>query len=179
MQIWQRNHAGGNISTRVIRVTDTVFHAEATDLREVLATLNDRLRHSLELAEARADEMAREQFQHQCHPRQCDDWHLVSEAAVHGERYPLTRPGLPPTPEPPDNVLVVRRGRTAWADFLLRRLGTVSEHVQFLWDRRYGERRRQRASVEADRRGSDRRGPMPPVWNNLNFILVYSLDPRR
>lgn len=178
MHVWQRNHAGGNISTRVVRVTDTMFHAEATDLHESLATLNDRLRHSLELAQARADEMARQHFRHECRAHVCDDWHLVTDAAVHGEPYPLSRPGVA-APEPPDNVLIVRRGRTAWADFLLRRLGTVSEHMQFLWDRRYGERRRQRAPVEADRRSSDRRGPMPPAWNNLNFILVYSLDPRR
>ncbi len=39
MQIWQRNHAGGNVSTRVILVADAVYHAEATDTHERLATL--------------------------------------------------------------------------------------------------------------------------------------------
>jgi hypothetical protein len=178
MLIWQRNHAGGNISTRVVRVTDTAYHAEATDTRERLATLDDRLRHSLELAEDRADEMARQHFLHQCQPHLCDEWHMVPEGRVHGEAYPLKRSG-PERGFPPDNILIVRRGRTAWADYLGRRLGSVSERVDFLWDRRYGDRRKQADTVPSDRRGSDRRGPAPPAWNNLNFILVYALDPRR
>lgn len=178
MRIWQRNHAGGNISTRVVQVTDAVFHAEATDVREVTATLDDRLRHSLELAEARADEMARLHFDHQCQPHLCDDWHVVPDGHVHGGAFPLKKSDA--EQGPPDNVLIVRRGRTAWAEYLTRRLGTVGERVEFLWDRRYGERRRQSAPVGADRRASsDRRGPVPAVWNHLNFILMYSLDPRR
>jgi hypothetical protein len=178
MLIWQRNHAGGNINTRVVRVTDTVYHAEAIDTSERLATLDDRLRHSLELAQARADEMTREHYGHHCQPHLCDEWHLVADGRVHGDAYPLKRSG-PERGFAPDNVLIVRRGRTAWADYLARRLGSVGERVDFLWDRRYGERRRKSAVVPSDRRESDRRGPAPPVWNNLNFILVYALDPRR
>jgi hypothetical protein len=177
MRIWQRNHAGGNINGRVIEVTDAVYHAEAVDLEETTATLEDRVRHSLVLAEARADEMARELFHHDCREQHCDGWHLAAEGAAHGERYPLQRPDAAGGGQP-ENLVIVQRGRTAWADFLLRRLGSVSEHLEVCWDRRYGDRRRQAQPIELERRNGDRRKVAPPAWNNLNFILVPTLEPR-
>ena len=85
MLIWQRNHVGGNTSTRVIQVTDALFHAEAVDERERIATLDDRLRPSLDLAQVRADEMARRHFGHECQPTRCDKWHAVVGGVRHGE----------------------------------------------------------------------------------------------
>ncbi len=173
MLIWQRNHAGGNISTRVIQVTDATFHAEATDERERTATLDDRLRTTLDLAQARADEMARRHFRHACEPNLCDRWHPIPGAVLHGEPYPLPVE----TAEPEGaNLLVVERGRTAWADFLRRRLGSIGERVHFAWDRRVGERRRGADAVEADRRAGDRRTRPPLAWRTLHFVLVYSAD---
>lgn len=178
MQVWQRNHAGGNISTRVIQVTDALFHAEATGFGERTATLADRLRPTLDLAQARADEMARRHFDHVCQPQLCDEWHLVRGGVTHGAPYPL--PTEAPAPgDLSGNVLIVQRGRTAWVDFLRRRLGTIGEQVEFLWDRRLGERRRLRAAVHPDRRGRDRRNAPPVAWRTLHFVLVYSTDPRR
>lgn len=176
MRIWQRNHGGGNICSRVIEITDTAYHAEVTGGDERLATLDDRLRHSLDLAEARADEMVRHHFDHECRSHLCDRWHLVPTRA-HGESFPLMK--ADPEHGPPEHILIVRRSRTAWADYLAGRLGNVGERVESLWDRRYGERRRGAVEVESDRRGNDRRGRAPRVWNRLNFILVYSLDVQR
>jgi len=171
MLIWQRNHAGGNVSTRVIQVTDALFHAEATDERERTATLEDRLRTTLDLAQARADEMARRHFRHDCEANLCDRWHLVPGGVRHGEPYPL--PVETAEPETA-NLLVVERGRTAWADFLRRRLGSIGERVHFAWDRRVGERRRGTDPVEDDRRAGDRRTLPPLAWRTLHFVLVYS-----
>jgi len=171
MVIWQRNHAGGNISTRVIQVTDTLFHAEATDERERTATLDDRLRTTLDLAQARADEMARRHFRHDCEANLCDRWHLVPGGVRHGEPYPLPVE----THEPESaNLLVVERGRTAWADFLRRRLGSIGEQVHVAWDRRVGERRIGGGDVDTDRRAGERRTRPPLAWRTLHFVLVYS-----
>jgi hypothetical protein len=178
MRIWQRNHAGGNLSARVIEVTDALYHAEAVDAHEQTVTLDDRLRHTLVLAQQRADEMVRRQLDHHCEPALCDEWHPVTERFTHGGRFPLKRSD-PVLEGPPENLLIIRRGHTAWADYLGRRLGDLSERVDFLWDRRIGERRRNTAPVSTERRTRDRRGLPPPAWNGLNFILVYSLDPRR
>ena len=95
MHVWQRNHAGGNITTRVVHVTDTLFHADAVDDRERTATLDDRLRPTLDLAQARADEMTRRHFDHECQPHVCDDWHAVPGGIVDGSPYPCR-----PTPSP-------------------------------------------------------------------------------
>ena len=173
MLIWQRNHAGGNVSTRVIQVTDALFHAEATDEHERTATLDDRLCPTLDLAQARADEMARRHFRHECEPNLCDGWHLIPGGVRHGEPYPLPVD----TAEPESaNLLVVERGRTAWADFLRRRLGTLGERVQFAWDRRLGERRQRGDAVANDRRAGDRRTRPPLAWRTLHFVLVYSAN---
>ena len=176
MRIWQRNHGGGNICSRVIEVTDAAYHAEATGTDERLATLDDRLRHSLELAEARADDMARRHFDHECRGHQCDRWHPVP-ASGHGESFPLPRAEL--ELGSPDHLLIVRRSRTAWVDYLAQRLGTLGARVEAQWDRRYGERRTRAVDVESDRRGPDRRGRPPRIWNRLNFILVSSIDAGR
>lgn len=178
MQVWQRNHAGGNITTRVVHVTDTLFHADAFNQRERTATLDDRLRPTLDLAQARADEMVRRHFDHECQPHLCDDWHAVPGGIVHGGTYPMPCDTVP-LPEGTVNVLIVQRGRTAWVDFLRRRLGSIGEQVEFQWDRRFGERRRRRARVIDERRTTDRRGPPPVAWSTLHFVLVYSVDPRR
>ena len=178
MRTWQRNHAGGNLCARVIEVTDTLYHAEAVDSREQTATLDDRARHTLSLAQERADEMVRRHLGHACAPTLCDEWHPTAARLAHGERFPLTRSD-PIIEGPPENLLIIRRGRTAWADYLGRRLGGLSERVDFVWDRRFGERRRGSGPVTAERRAGDRRGPAPPVWNGQNFILVYSQDPGR
>ena len=84
-----------------------------------------------------------------------------------------------PQPERTPNILIVQRGRTAWVDFLRRRLGSIGEQVEFQWDRRFGERRRRAARIVADRRQGDRRGPPPIAWTTQHFVLVYSVDPRR
>ena len=174
MLIWQRNHVGGNVSARVIQVTDTMFHAEATDERERTATLEDRWRPTLDLAQVRADEMARRHFRHECQPNLCDKWHLVPGGVRHGEPYPLPIETSPPVET--SNLLVVERGRTAWADFLRRRLGSIGEQVNFAWDRRFGERRRGGNAVANDRRASDRRSRPPLAWRTLHFVLVYSVE---
>jgi len=178
MQVWQRNHAGGNITTRVVHVTDTLYHAEAVDERERTATLDDRGRPTLDLAQDRADEMARRHFGHECQPHLCDDWYHVPSGIVHGAPYPMP---VEPAPEPEGatNILIVQRGRTAWADFLRRRLGGLIGQGDFRWDRRFGERRRHATSVATERRHDDRRGDPPTAWRALHFVLVYSVDPRR
>jgi len=173
MQIWQRNHAGGNISTRVIRVTDATFHAEATDERERTATLEDRLRPTLDLAQARADEMARRHFRHECEPNLCDRWHAIPGAVLHGEPYPLP---VEHSEAEHANLLVVERGRTAWADFLRLRLGSIGQRVHFAWDRRIGERRLSKEAVNGDRRAGDRRTRPPLAWRTLHFVLVYAAE---
>jgi hypothetical protein len=173
MLIWQRNHAGGNISTRVIQVTDALFHAEATDERERTATLEGRLRPTLDLAQARADEMARRHFRHDCDANLCDRWHLIPGGVRHGAPYPLPVEAAEPESA---NLLVVERGRTAWADFLRQRLGSIGERVHFAWDRRLGERRRRGDAVELDRRAGDRRTRPPLAWRTLHFVLVYSAE---
>ncbi len=176
MQVWQRNHAGGNITTRVVHVTDTLYHASAVDEHERTATLDDRLRPTLDLAQVRADEMARDHFDHACQPHLCDEWHHVPNGVLHGAPYPLPAEAAP---EREPNILIVQRGRTAWADFLSRRLGSLVGQVDFAWDRRFGERRQQAARVQADRRQGDRRGRPPAAWQTLHFVLVFSVDPRR
>lgn len=181
MLIWQRNHAGGNISTRVIQVTDALFHAEATDEHERTATLEDRLRPTLDLAQARADEMVRRRFGHECQPNLCDQWHAIAGGVRHGEPYPLPAETADST-EASDNLLVVERGRTAWADYLRRRLGSIGQHVQIGWDRRFGERRCRDNAATPERRATDRRGRLPLAWRTLHFVLVSSinaLNPRR
>ena len=174
MLIWQRNHAGGNVSTRVIQVTDATFHAEATDERERTATLEDRWRPTLDLAQVRADEMARRHFRHECQPNLCDKWHLIPGSVRHGEPYPLPVETSPSVERA--NRLVVERGRTAWADFLCRRLGTLGERLEFCWDRRVGERRRRGDTVASERRTSDRRSRPPIAWRTLHFVLVYAAE---
>ena len=45
--------------------------------------------------------------------------------------------------------------------------------VQVLWDRRQGTNRRQRTRpVAVERRQHERRGPLPPSWTGLGFVLV-------
>lgn len=48
------------------------------------------------------------------------------------------------------------------------------EGVDVVWDRRHGERRHgtPRPSANDERRRLDRRGPMPPSWTLLDFVVV-------
>jgi hypothetical protein len=170
MHIWQRNHAGGNIYTRVIQVTDTLFHAEAVESSECLVTFDDRMRATLDLAQARADEMVRRQLNHECQPHLCDAWHPLGEVVQHGAPYPIGKRGR--APSDPSSILIVQRGRTAWVDFLRRRLDSLSADIAFSWDRRFEQRRRRRDAVDLDRRGSDRRGSPPVAWQTLHFVLT-------
>jgi len=170
MHIWQRNHAGGNIYTRVIQVTDTLFHAEAVGSSERLVTLDDRMRVTLDLAQARADEMIRRHLDHECQPHLCDVWHPVRETARHGIPYPITMRGG--ALSDPSSILIVQRGHTAWVDFLRRRLDSLSADIAFSWDRRFRERRLRRDAIDRDRRGGDRRGSPPVAWQTLHFVLA-------
>jgi Cu/Ag efflux protein CusF len=72
-------------------------------------------------------------------------------------------------------VVVSREGPTlAATDELVRvfqeRLGGA-DVVPIVRDRRVGERRRARASVDVERRHVERRGPVPGTWLSLGFIL--------
>src|SRR3972149_6399042 len=98
MRIWQRNPLAGDISARVIEVGPDLFHAEASDTRERSATLEDRLRPSLDLAQARADEMARQVLGHVCQLHVCDEWHLVRERLEHATPYPIAGSATPDRP---------------------------------------------------------------------------------
>ena len=44
--------------------------------------------------------------------------------------------------------------------------------VRIVWDRRLGERRRQREPITAERRGAERRREAPATWASLGFLVV-------
>jgi hypothetical protein len=71
-------------------------------------------------------------------------------------------------------VIVVRRG--AADRFAALHTVFTCEGVDVLWDRRVVERRRgNRVSPDgAERRQVDRRGPVPPSWTLLDFVVVVS-----
>jgi len=81
---------------------------------------------------------------------------------------PLIKPGLLVVvsregPSPASTVELVRA--------LQERLGGA-DAVPIVRDRRVGERRRARASVDVERRHVERRGPVPGTWPSLGFVLA-------
>jgi len=67
--------------------------------------------------------------------------------------------------------IVVRAGATD--RFAALRAAFEPEGVDVVWDRRQGQRRHGGGRPEADeRRRSDRRGPQPPSWTLLDFVVV-------
>jgi hypothetical protein len=71
-----------------------------------------------------------------------------------------------------DSVIVVRRG--AMDRFAAMHAAFIHDGVDVRWDRRVAERRAraQGSPGGSDRRRLDRRGPVPPSWTLLDFVVV-------
>jgi transcriptional regulator with AAA-type ATPase domain/tetratricopeptide (TPR) repeat protein len=67
-------------------------------------------------------------------------------------------------------LAVVRRGEAELFEMLRGHLDALNLGG-VIWDRRVGDRRRRQASRVPDRRGQDRRRPLPPTWDTLGFLL--------
>ena len=72
-------------------------------------------------------------------------------------------------------LIIVRRGDRERFRFLQDTYHSLSS-VRVIWDRRRQERRRQTASVAADRRCGERRATQPSTWERMGFI--YLEEPR-
>lgn len=68
-------------------------------------------------------------------------------------------------------LVIVRRWHFATYELLTRTFAD-DRGVQFVWDRRVGERRRaEQGSGNGERRRTDRRGVPPGQWGQLNYMI--------
>ena len=76
------------------------------------------------------------------------------------------------------NVVIVRRGHFATFELLTRTFAD-DPLVQIIWDRRRTTPRRQNGSqpLDSERRQSDRRGPAPKQWTQLNYMIAAEMRP--
>ena len=66
------------------------------------------------------------------------------------------------------HVVIVRRGQTETLS-LLEEMFVAATAV--IWDRRFGDRRRQHGEKRPDRRTHERRSHPPSSWTNLGFLV--------
>jgi hypothetical protein len=65
--------------------------------------------------------------------------------------------------------MYVKRGNPEQYELLYN---TFSERVAVVWERRRGDRRKLAEPAGEERRRAERRGPLPPSWQALGFVVT-------
>jgi hypothetical protein len=72
---------------------------------------------------------------------------------------------------PAKEVMIVRRGMSSDYYSYLQQFA-IANDVELVQDRRVDNRRRWLGHVPAERRNSDRRGPLPTTWEKGDFVAI-------